>query len=199
MVTARAAEKLAQVLFVGRVQGDPALLLRSRCGAKSPNRCQVAVDLERTASHACLPHRWDSLAVIHERQRLTIAFCKRPCCFSSGRGGGVVWRATRFTSSPFPVVVLLWLRSWHTFLMIATHVITLMRTLSKTWEGNGTTPVSFERPTEGGDRSTAHLSVSSARVQLHFNRRDMVLHCLEKHYAGNATKIHQRQQSLWLV
>ena len=36
--------------------------------------------------HARLPHRGNSLAVIHERQRPPISFCNGPCCFSSGRG-----------------------------------------------------------------------------------------------------------------
>ena len=59
-------------------------------------------------------------------------FATGPCCVSSGRGGGVVWRHSRFTSSPFRVLLLLMLRPWHTFLMIPTHVLTLMRTLSRT-------------------------------------------------------------------
>ena len=83
--------------------------------------------------------------------------------------------------------------------MIPTHVLPLMKTLSKTWEGNGRTPVGFEGPLRKGPRNSAHHSGSSARVQLHFNRSDMVSHCWEKHLAANATKIYQGQQSLWLV
>ena len=66
------------------------------------------------------------------RNPSAIAFCNGPCCVSNGRGGGVVWRHSRFTSSPFRVLLLLMLRPWHTFLMIPTHVLTLMRTLSRT-------------------------------------------------------------------
>ena len=51
---------------------------------KRPSGCTT---LERAALHARLPHRGNSLAVIHQRQRPPIAFCIAPSCFSHGRGG----------------------------------------------------------------------------------------------------------------